>query len=104
MDRINENSKHSVTVKFRDEDGRPYVPDTIHYRIDCETTKQAVLGVTEFTPAGSSVTISVTPTQNSILKDGNKRELKTLTVYADYDTDDQVTEIVQWYVRNLRGV
>jgi hypothetical protein len=104
MDRINEDSKHNVRVTFKDEDGRPYVPTTIHYRIDCDTTKQQVLGVTEFTPVGSSVTIPVTPSQNAIIKDANKRELKTMKVFADYGTDDQVTEVVQWYVRNLSGV
>ena len=104
MDRVNEDSAHKVIASFKNEDGQLYVPGTIHYLIDCETTKRSVLSRTEYSPVGSSVTISVPASLNEIFKDTNKKEQRAMKVIADFETDDQQTQVIRWYVINLSGI
>ena len=77
-------------------------PTTVQYRLDCLTTCTAIADWTSATP-GTSVSISVTGTQNDILADSNPTEVKQLTVMADEGLVTQYLQSVRWKVENLYG-
>ena len=77
-------------------------PTTIKYRLDCLTTGNEIVDWTTVS-AASNFTISVTGTHNAIQSDGNRYEVKQLTVMTDQDLSTQHRESVDWIVENLYG-
>lgn len=99
-----EKSSMTVTVNFRTHStGAASTPTTIHYRVDCLSTEQAV---TEWTSvsAAAEVEIVLTPTESSILDSSNEWERKQLTVKIDSGLSTQVLQARQWRVKNIYGV
>ena len=74
----------------------------VKYRIDCLTTKQTVRDWTSVTPS-AQMEIEVTPTDNEIQNDRNKREHRQLTIVANDDSDTQFVDPdpVRWWVNNI---
>lgn len=102
-DCVKEKSQLPITVYFRDRATRAAVsPTTVSYRLDCLTTGQQLKDWTGATP-GSSVTITVTPTENAIQFNGNNREKKQLTIVADQDLATQFLETFVYEVENVYG-
>lgn len=77
-------------------------PTTIHYRIDCKTTKREIVDWTSVS-AASNFTIAVTGTHNAIQSNDNSYETKELTVMTDQDLSTQHRQSVRWRVENLYG-
>jgi hypothetical protein len=80
----------------------PATPTTIHYRLDCLTTRTQLADWTSVA-AASSFTIAVTGTHNAIQSDGNAYEVKQATVVVDQGLATQHVEAVTWRVENLYG-
>lgn len=74
-------------------------PTTAKYRVDCLTTGKKLTDWTTLTPA-SSMSISITHTENAIQDSSNKFETKQLTVAANPDTSTQFNAKVRWKVEN----
>lgn len=103
-DHIREKSRHVVTATFRDRATIANVtPTNVYYRLDNLTTCTTVLDWTNVS-ADDEVTITVTPTQNSLQCQGNREELMQLTVAADKDLATQYMDSVTWEVENIHGV
>lgn len=101
---VNEGSAFTATAYFRDEATQAALsPTTAEYRIDCIETGNQVKDWTTLTP-GESVSISITSTDNAIISDGNRRELKQLTVAADRGLSTQSLGRALYRVENLTGV
>jgi hypothetical protein len=80
------------------------VPTTIHYRIDCITTKRQITDWTSVSNPAQSNTIVITSTENQILDDSNNRERKQITIKLDSGLATQVMRTKTWTVENLLGV
>jgi hypothetical protein len=80
------------------------IPTTIHYRVDCLSTKTRITDWTLVSSPAASRTIVITSTENQILDDSHLMEVKQLTVKADDGLSTQVIKPVQWKVRNLQGI
>ena len=78
-------------------------PSTVHYRIDCLTTRTQIVDWTSGS-AGASLAITITATHNQILSEPSRLETKQLTVQADQGLSTQVNGVVTWKVRNLQGI
>lgn len=99
-----ERSQFVAGVRFRDRAVDDEVtPTNVKYRLDCLTTGQIVLDWTSVTP-GETVSITVTPTQNAIVNDGNTHERKQLMVAADYGLSTQFIDSIDYEITNLRGL
>lgn len=112
MDVVKERSGLEFRAEFHDAFNAPTVPVSVHWRLDCETTGNAIVDWTEVTPditlteqgiTDVFVTINVPSLANAMQKSTNQRELKTLLVVAAKDTDRELPETYQYYVLNLRG-
>jgi len=78
-------------------------PTTIHYRVDCLSTKRQITDWTLVsTPAGSN-TIVITATENQILEDGHANETKQITIKLDSGLTTQVMKTKTWKVTNIQG-
>lgn len=97
---INESSAGTVTAAFADADGTPVTPTNVYYRIDCVTTGIAVKALTQFTPPGTSIEITLDPDDNAIQSAANATETKEITIIADKDLDTQSVQTAQWRVKN----
>lgn len=103
MKQYNEQTSGQVTITFRDAAGALAAPASATYRIDCLTTGSVVRASTAL-GAGSSVTINLTSTDTAIVQTANQYEIKSITVVGIYGAGDQVTQDVQYAVKNLRSV
>lgn len=100
-----EGSSFNLTAKFYDDSAFPWTlsaPTSARYRIDCLTTGVVVRDWTNLS-AASSITISVTASDNKIQSDLNTRENKMLTVQANAGLSTQYNEVYRWKIYNLQG-
>ena len=95
-----ERNAFTATAYFRDSSDAASAPTTIDYRIDDLTTNTAITAWTSATP-GTSVSISVTPTENRIIGQRNTWERRQLTVSADKGTSTETRDTVEWRVINI---
>lgn len=103
-DHVRESSQHVLTATFRDRETVDNVtPTNVRYRIDCLTTCTQILDWTVATP-GESVEITITPTQNALQDQCNSREVRQVTVAADYGMPSQYLDSVTFELENVRGV
>ena len=100
---INEGSTSYLTVTFYDKDGGYEAPTTVTYKIWCITNDKEVRAVTSLTPA-SSIEITLTPTDNSIISQSNALETRLVTIEASYGVDDEINDEYEYDVKNLRKV
>ena len=97
-----ERSSFTATAYFRDSSDAADTPTTVDYRIDCLTTGTSIAGWTSLTP-GTSNAISVTPTNNRIIDNGNKWERRQIVVSSDRGLTTETRDTVQYKVRNIGG-
>lgn len=97
---VNELSSSWLSVSFFDRLGAAAAPSSITCRIDCTTTGTAIRASTAVTPA-ATVEIAITPTENRIINTANATERRRVTVIAVYGGADQLTEQIDYDVRNL---
>jgi hypothetical protein len=103
-DHVREKSQHVLGVTFRDRATALNVtPTNIRYRIDDLTNCRAILDWTTVSP-DDEITLTITPTQNELLCQGNREEKRQVTVAADYGLSGQYMDSVCFDVENLRGV
>lgn len=103
-DHIRESSQHTLDVKFKQRsDASLQVPTNIRYRIDDLTTGVAVLDWTSVS-ADDEITLTITPTQNAMQDQCNRKEVREVVVAADYGLSTQYLGSVTYEVENLRGV
>lgn len=102
MKTVKERTRFTVTVKLRN-GTTPNAPDTLHYRVDCRTTKRQILDWTEVASA-SSVAVTILPAWNAIIDATNLIEQKSITFSANMGTDDELNDVYIWEVKNLQGV
>lgn len=100
--RVKERSALTVTVYFRDSSDAADTPTTVDYRIDCLSTKTILADWTSATP-GTSVVITVTPTQNKIVNHTNAWERRQITVSSDRGLATETRDTAIWLVENIPG-
>lgn len=79
------------------------VPTNVKYRVDDLATGAPLLDWTGIT-AASTVSITLTPTQNAIRNSYNSLEQKQLTVASDYSLSTQYIETLIYTVKNVQGL
>ena len=101
LSEVNENTSAFMTIVPKDKSGSAVTPTSMSYRIDCETTGTAIKAETSLTP-GTSVALTVTPTENRIITASNVEEIRVLTVQCVYSAaTDEIQEQFRWRVKNL---
>ena len=99
---------------FFDNQNNPAVPSTVHWRLDCATTKKELVDdwiqvpvVIDSDEAGNVLSVTATITipghLNSIQWDRNRRETKTLLVVSNKDLDSEYSQDYSYVVNNLQG-
>jgi len=102
---VPEETTFTVTAYFRTRASQAAsTPTTIHYRIDCLTTKRLILDWTAVGSPSTSNTIVITSAQNQILDDSFETETKQITIKLDDGLSTQVIKPALWRVRNLQGI
>ena len=102
---VHEETSFTVTAYFRDRGTKAAAtPTTIHYRLDCLSTRREIKDWTSVsTPAGSN-TITISASDNQILDDSNTTETKQITIKLDTGLSTQQIKPALWKVRNLQGI
>jgi len=101
---LNEGSRCFVTAKFSDLNDVPQIPTSVQYRVDCETTGQALLDWTFVTP-DVKVQIQIDATLNTIVNRSNAIERKVVTIQANADPpEDAFVEVQKYDLVNLQGI
>ena len=96
---VQEKSSFTATVSFRDGDTST-VPTTARYRVDCNTTGDAIRAWTDLTPA-ASIDVTLTPDDNKIVSSYYRDERRQLTIETNTDLSTQTRERVFWTVKNI---
>jgi hypothetical protein len=108
----NEKSGIEVIADFSDATGTPTLPTTVHYRVDCETTKRPLLDWTPITVQSETTTagevryfveIDIPGSVNAIQSNRNRREVKTVLIVANKDLDSEYSQEYQYIVKNVQG-
>lgn len=101
---LNEGSRCFIKAKFFDKNQSPQIASSLQFRVDCETTGQAVLDWTTITPS-AVVEIQIDATLNSIINRRNSIERKVVTFKANADPPESAfTEAQSYDLINLQGV
>lgn len=101
----NEKSAFNVVTKFWNDATETWTastPTTVKYRIDDPEQDCQIVDWTTATP-GTSVTIPITTTANTIQNNCRQFEKRQLTVKADDALSSQYQETYCWTVKNLAG-
>lgn len=97
--KVNERSSMLVTARFRDRATNADVtPTNVKYRLDDAGTGQ-ITDWTTVTP-GTSVNVTLTPTQTQILNPSRSIEPKFISFAADYGLATEYRETFRFEVRN----
>ena len=80
------------------------IPTTIHYRIDCLTTKREIVDWTLVAVPAAWNDITITDSHNQILGNRNRRERKQLLIKVDNGLSTQLISSRSWMVDNLCGI
>jgi len=101
---VEEEDAFSAVAYFRARATRTALaPTTVHYKVDCLTTKTALVPWTSVS-AAANVSIPISSTVNAILEGTKRQERKQLLVKADDGLSTQVTGRTTWLVNNRYGV
>jgi hypothetical protein len=109
---VNERNGREFRVEFYDHDHIPTLPGSVHWRLDCATSKREVSALASVTPLTETSTdgtvvyyavIDIPASSNVIQQTRNSREIKKLLVIADKDTDREYSEEYEYVVVNLQG-
>ena len=98
--RVNELSTAVITVRPIDRNGVVFIPGAARYRLDDFKSREAIIAWTSLTPA-VEMTITIPAASNTILRSGNAREKKILTVETDAATTSAHVEEYSYWVKNL---
>ena len=99
-----EETTFPVTAHFRTRATKAAsIPTTIRYRIDCLKSGEVIRDWTTVS-AASSVTISITASDNQIKNDSNRLERKQILVQADNGLSTQVNGKAVYRIENLQGI
>ena len=100
---VKERSAFTAIVYFATRStGAAATPTNVYYRVDNLSTRTQIADWTSVSP-GTSVSISITPTHNTIQDACNTVERVQLTVDLDHDLSTQVRESTDWEIKNLVG-
>lgn len=99
---VGEGSTFPVRIRVYDANNALTTPQSLKYRIDCETTGETIR---DWTPVAalSDQTVTVTAADNRIVDDENRKEKRSLVVVIDDDLDTQFVPAApyQWEVTNV---
>lgn len=97
--KVNERSSMVVVARFRDRATNADVtPTNAYYRLDSGEIGE-VTGWTSVT-AGTTVTVTLTPTQNQIYNCTRRLESRFLSFAADYGLATEYRETFKYEIRN----
>jgi hypothetical protein len=100
---VNEESAITVNVqRLDDNSGAVEAPTTLKYRVDCQTTRTALVPWTTVT-ADVVTVVPVSGATNMIQDDRDAEEIKVMTVMTDEGLSTQLTSEYAWSVVNLYG-
>lgn len=103
MESVTEQSTSYVTVNFLDKTGALAVPVSATYRVDDVATDTEVRTWAALT-AASSIEITLTKADNTILNTAGRNEERRVTVIAVYSATDQVTDEYKYVITNLKKI
>ena len=92
----------TVTADFR-ADGAEVLPTTVDYKVECETSRETLIGWTSVTPA-ASVSITVAGTANVLINESRRSERKVVTVVADRGLATQFVNAIKYDISNLQAM
>lgn len=109
---LSERSYARFTARFYD-DGVPLMPTTVHWRLDCETTGNAVQDWVAVTPAEEvdelgvvvavKAVVEVGAALNVMQSDRNRRERKHLLIVANKDQANEFSQVYEYEILNTMG-
>jgi hypothetical protein len=97
-----EMSRSRVGWSIVDDNGVAISPQTLRYRIDCDSTGEVVQDWTDLIPATSG-NIVIPARANRMMNQANPFEDRMVTVEANAATDDAVSDVWTYRVRNNRA-
>ncbi len=102
---VQEETTFTVTVYNRARSTKASsTPTTIHYRVDCLSTKRQITDWKSVSSPAASNTIVITALENNILDDSHEWEKKQITIKLDDGLTTQQIKPATWKVRNLLGI
>lgn len=101
---LNEGSRCFIKAKFFDKNQTPQIPNSITYRVDCETTGTVILDWQTITPA-QSVEVQIDATLNMRINPRNEIERRVVTFMANADPPSGAfTEIQEFDLISLEAL
>lgn len=100
-----EETTFTATLNFRDlATDSASVPTTIHYRVNCLSTRTTLQDWTQVTSPAAEKTVTITAANNTIQDKSKDREYRQIIVQADQGLATQATGTGYWWVDNFQGI
>lgn len=112
MKTIEQNSAIELRAVFLTESGTPAVPTTVHWRVWCLETGQALTSwaeatvqttTNEFDVITEAYVVVNVPGSVNVMQTGRATERKQVIVVADKDLSTEATQPVPYLVRKVAG-
>jgi len=103
MDAVNEKSTSYLQVDFKDANGSPSAPSQVDYIVSDEVSG-TVIRSNGSVAAGVSVVIVLDESDNTILNNEGKHEIRIVTVLATYGVADKLNQAFRYELINLAVV
>lgn len=99
MNQVTAGTTAYLQVAFRDKDGTAALPTTVNYEVKCLSTGNTVVASTSVTPA-TSVTITLTPTANTLQSSSNVYETRRVIITAGYGAGDSLVDFYDYQINS----
>ena len=101
---VPESSSAYLGVEFRDFEGKLALPVSVDYEIKDLTSNTVVRALQAVVPPiDSKITIHLTPTDNALQNEENRRERRSVTVIANMGGGAQLLDEFRYAVLNVRS-
>ncbi len=104
MDLVNEKSTPVLTIDFFDENGDAVIPSKVEYQIDDVASGQSVKAKSEIPVSSSSIDITLSTSDTSIINQSSTAEEKLLTMIYSWGSNKQLPKEFRYVVKNLQKV
>ena len=98
---VNEDSTAILTLTFKNELGAEVTPSTAYIRIDDVPSRTQIRDWTAISPLASTVDVTISNSENAILKQTHQYEIRRVSVYFTYATSKKGTADFLYNLVNL---
>ena len=104
IEKVNEGSTAYLTISFKDKDGNALIPSSATWQVHDMRSGPVMQEEAQILGLSSETVITIPPAVNAIVRSGNPKEVRRVTIKAAYGTGQAINAEYDYTVINLAFV